>query len=373
MSSASLLDVAAEIRIFIYRELFSKLRICLSERQAVPGTAACKNIDILFACRKTYHEARPILLSCSMFYTTLHDVKPSNGTSLNTLRPSVKHRIKRVTIIPSYEYELSTLRFAIGFDIAAFMRGKDEVHVRLPGPVINGAHSELTAENVTQVLRTLEQDLSNENSPEAGDVSEEEDSDDGADYVNQVLDNVDTEAEHNEEQGELNNESRVDPQPQDMNSEEQEHEEDAYKDEYADNDDADEDTDGFSVSPLAEDYLTLTRFIVQCDAVLNQPIDSTAMFDRQEDMAIGSNSYTGTPDGSRSPLPKLYIVLHRGWFCPATGHLRALERRGECVMKYNRDTHTLELQGSHKGSVSLPRLAAKQASDAIRDVPHSGT
>lgn len=357
MSLASFLGVAAEIRIFIYRELFAKLRICLSERRAVPGTTPCKNINILFACRKTYHEARPIFLSCSMFYTTLHDIKPLSGTSLDTLRPSVIYQIKRVTIIPSYEYEFSPLRFTINFDIAAFMTGKDEVHVRLPWPAINRAHSELTAENVTWVLGTLEWDLSNEKSPEAGDISEKEDSGNRADYADQVVNNLDTEAEHDDENREVNNESGDDPQPQDMNSEEQEHEEDPYKDEDADTDDADEDTDGFSVIPLAEDYLTLTRFIIQCDAVLNQPLDSTAMSDRQEDVAIGSNSCTGNPDG-RSAFPKLYIVLRRGWFCTDTGQLTAMERQGECVMKYNRDAHILELQGSHKGSVSLPRLAA---------------
>ena len=320
MSTASFLSVPAEIRVLIYRELFSPLRILLSnEDEDGQEYQWSDNINVMFANKMIYAEARPVFLSSALFRLGLWDIRSYN-TQLDQLRPSELPQIKRLDIVPAFLCDFDPLRFIVSWDIAAVMRGKTEVHIRLPRLELHDESEFLTKKNAAKMVK----ELSREIYLEASIRSHKK-------YLQGQAEHSQDTIQHGEEAEEADLVDETDS-------------------DYGDVVDEDElDDRGLTTGR----WLSLRQFVQQCTDVM-YPGDQAGT-ERGDAEADNQGISPDETQKKRSNAPELYITFWEPCFNEEPDALLELYGEGDRIFKYNRQGHSLELQGPYRGTVKLPR------------------
>ena len=135
MSTTGLLDIAPEIRLSIYRELFYPLTVIISAPQTSQetyvkvrdhGSQDDNHLAVLFTCKTIRDEGRPAFLSHALFDLTC-------AAAINSILPLEFARITRMTISHKAAAEYLHARSFYIPNMTSLLRGKDEIQIEMSG------------------------------------------------------------------------------------------------------------------------------------------------------------------------------------------------------------------------------------------------
>ena len=147
MSKPAFLTIASELRLSIYRHLFSDVVVAVCPENAdQPKSVDRSYLNILLTCKQVHAEARPILMSHALF-----DITSSAAVAI--LHRAGNSQIKRVIIKPLSK-QGSPLTHSLDFGMEHMVRGRDEVHIHLPVHTLRYI-SNTSAEGLVAVVKRM--------------------------------------------------------------------------------------------------------------------------------------------------------------------------------------------------------------------------